>query len=204
MNKSLYRNFYYVKESIIEFFQFNKKFFTLAFISVAIGVALGLCVGISNLSNFTFINLSDKTLVAIFSGGSFFEFFISNLLKYAFYIFLILVINNFTYVRWLSYFIFAYLSFILIVDALILISLFSLKGILFCLLGYLVINLLLILLLVIISVMCKLSCDCNGNSSKFCCYPYKNIVLIFLFVCILLLLLSCITKITSNFIVIII
>ena len=133
MNRSIYRNCYYVKESILEFLQCNKKHFILSIIAIIVGVALGLCVAINNTTNFTIINLTDKTIVAIFSGGSFFSFFIANALKYLFFVFLILIVNNFSYIRFLSYFLFGYMSFILVVDCIIIISLFALKGILFCL-----------------------------------------------------------------------
>ena len=57
MNRSIYRNCYYVKESILEFFQCNKKHFILSIISIIVGVALGLFVAINNTTNFTIINI---------------------------------------------------------------------------------------------------------------------------------------------------
>lgn len=204
MKKSIYRNFYYVKESILEFIQCNKKYILFSVFAIIVGVALGLCVGLNNCNNFTVININDKTIVAFFSKGSFFNFFICNVLKFLFLEFLILILNNFSFVRFICYLVFGYLSFILVVDCIIIICLFGLHGTLFCFLGYLLINLAIIAMLVVVSLLCKISCDCNGNSSKFCCYPYKNIFCVSLIIGVLILLLGIIAQIFSNFIVIIV
>lgn len=204
MNKSIYRNIYYVKETFSEFLHFNKKQILWSLLAVIIGVVFGICVSLNNLSNFTIINISDKTIISIFSGGGFLPFILSNILKYLFLVFLILIINNFSYIRFLSFLIFGYLAFLLSMDSVIIISIFNIKGLLYCLLGYILINLLLIFTLIGISIMCRLSCDCNGNSSKFFCYPYKNIILFILFEMFLILLLGLISYIFTNFIVIIV
>ena len=168
-----------------------------------VGLTFGICIGIKNSTTFTAINLTDKTIVAIFSGGNFFTHFICNILKYLFISFIILFINNFPYIRFLTNFIFAYLCFSLALDIIILICNFGLAGILFCLF-YFLFSVFFIFLLIMISIMCRLSCDCNGNSSKFCCYPYRNIFLTILVMSATVLIFSLLCKIFANFIIIIV
>lgn len=203
MNKSVYRNWYYVKESLLDFISCNKKSIIFAAVFLCVGILLGFCVGLNNSSNFTCINLFDKSVYSIFSGGGYFSFCICNILKYLFLLFLVLTLNNFQYLRFLCYALFCYLSFILTVDAIIIISIFSLKGLLFCLLGYLLCNLFLLLTLIAVFVICKTQVGCNMGCSKLFRYPYKTILFIGILALVSILLLGLICKIFCNFIIII-
>lgn len=203
MNKCLYRNWFYVRETILDFLKCNKRHFFVCCIFIFFGFVLGLFLGLNNIANLSAINLNDQTIVVIFSSGNILSHLICNVLKYAFFIFLILTLNNFPYIRFLSHIVLLYLSFCLIFDCVIIVSMCGLGGVLYCLF-YTILCGILLFLLAIISALCKISCDSNGNSSKFCCYPYKNIVMICLIMFVLLLVLSIISKIFSNFLVIIV
>ncbi len=201
--KAINRNIYYVKETLLEFVFSNRKYFLISFVSFLIGFSLGLCVGVRNASNFTFINISDKTIIAIFSGGSFINFLLKNVLKYLFFALLIMVINNFPMLSFLSYIFFAYLSFCLIINSIIFVHILGLKGFLFVIF-YFLLTLVNLALLVVIFVMCRQQCLCCGNSSKFSCYPYKAIVIACIAMIISCLLLSLISLLFKNFIIIIV
>lgn len=204
MTKSLYRNLYYVKESIAEFFYANKKRVITTILALILGISLGLYVGLSNTSNFTVINIFNQTTIAIFCGQSFFAFIFKSILKHCLYVLIILVSNNFNFLCLANYILFAYLAFSIILDSIILICLLGIKGILYVFLCFLPFNLLLIFILLTIFLISKNQSETCGNCSKFQHYPYKTIAFLLVISLIILALIFLISKIFCNFIVIIV
>lgn len=202
MNINICRNIYYVKENLLEFLHQNKKQIIFLIIAFVIGLSLGICVGINNSSTFTFINISDKSVIAIFSGGNFLSCWIKVVLHYAFICLLILAINNFQWLSFINYILFSYLMFMLTVNISIIFCTLHLKSILYILLCYLPFNLVLLLLLCLLFLICNSTIVCN--KSKFVSYPYKIIIAILLTILVISILLILLSKIFSKFIIIII
>lgn len=203
MNRCVYRNFYYIKESIADFFRVNKKYLFISIISVVIGISLGLCVGINNSSNFTFLNCSDKLIISLLCKENWLWFLIKQLLQYAFFVALIMCLTNFNFFSFLNYVFFAFLPFRLIINCIIFGSNLGLTGVLFAIF-YFVIKILMIFMLIVIFMICKSSSDCSCNSNKFSYYPFKAILLMFGVIFVLCLILLIVTLIFSKFISIII
>lgn len=204
MNKSIYRNFYYVKESIADFFQCNKKHLLISIIAIVLGLSVGLCVGIKNISCYTFINLTDKIIQSFFTNCNWFSLFIKSIFKYLFYVIIVLVLCNFNFLSFLNYVLFAYLSFSLVLNSIIIASLCGLCGILYVLLCYFLFNFICIFLLVVVFLMCKCSANGCGSSNKFLSFPIKAISLTFLIIIIVLLIFSFVSLGFSHFISILI
>ena len=204
MTKNLYRNIYYVKETFLEFLHCNKKRVVFVGLSILFGLLLGLCVGLNNINNFTFINCTDKSLIAIFSGGNFLSFFIRNTLKYLCFVFVILVLNNFNFVYIFNYLLIGYLAFSLAMNSAIVISLLGFKAVIYVICAYFPFLLLNILFLSLIFLTTKCASDSCCNSTKFSCYPIKTIVVLSSCIVLLCFILSLINLIFVNFIVIIV
>lgn len=198
MNKSIYRNIYYVKQNILYFFYYNKKNLILALLSIILGLCLGFFIGFGNFNGYSSINFFDKIFLRCLCGESFFWFFIKELLKFAFIIFLILAINCFSCLSFLNYLSFFYLSLKLAIDFTILICISNLSGILFSFI-YFLLNLLIILMLSFIFLICKTSNN-NNCGYKFSTYPYKTIILCFFIIVLLCLLLLLNTVVFSKFV----
>jgi len=148
--------------------------------------------------------LTDKIILSFFSNINWFSLFIKYIFKYLFYVFVVLILCNFNFLSFLNYILFAYLSFSLILNSIIIASLGGLCGILYILLCYFLLNLICILLLVMIFLMCKCSASCCGTSNKFSSFPIKAIVLTFLLIVIVLLIFSLLSLLFSHFICILI
>ena len=200
MNRTVCRNFYYVKESILEFFSANKKYLFFALLSVVIALVAGFCVGVQNADCYTIINVSDKIICRFLEVKKFWELFFKLVFKNLFLVVLILVINNFSFLGFLNYCLFAYLSFRLALDTSILCSLLGFAGVLWALLCYFLLSLAVIFLLITIFLICKSSNDLCGCSGGFACYPIKNIMSIFMLIVLFCLILSIISKICLNFV----
>ena len=197
MNKSIYRNIYYIKQNILYFFSSNKKNLIIALSSIVLGLCLGFFIGFGNFNSYSSINFFDKIFLKCLCGESFFWFFVKELLKFSFIIFLILAINCFSYLSFLNHLLFFYLSLKLAVDFTILICITNLSGLLFAII-YFLLNLLIILMFAFIFLICKTSSsDCNY---KFSTYPYKSILLCFAIIILLCLLLVLNTVIFSKFV----
>lgn len=204
MNKSVYRNFYYIKENIADFFAINKKQLFISILCVVVGITLGICIGIKNASSFTFINCSDRIILSLFCDGSKLGFFVKKVLESLFIMALILVINNFSFLSFLNYILFGYLAFKLSLNSVILIYMLKLTGVLYVFLCYFLINIIIIFLYITVFLICKSSSDACGNSSKFSSYPYKAILIVFLLIVLLCAIMLLISSIFCNFISIII
>lgn len=200
MNKTVCRNFYYVKESILEFFSANKKYLFFAILSVVTGLVVGFCVGVKNIDCYTIINVSDKIICRFLETEKFWNLFFKLIFKNLFLVVLILVINNFSFLSFLNYCLFAYLSFRLALDTSILCSLLGFAGTLWALLCYFLFSLAVLFLLITIFLVCKSSNDLCGCSSGFLCYPIKSIVLIYVLLALFCLILSISSKICLNFV----
>ena len=202
MNINICRNIYYAKESLLDFLYQNKKKLIFLMIAIIAGISLGVCVGINNFSTFTFININDKSVAAIFTNKSFFDCWFKISLHYFLLVIILLIINNFSLLFFLNYLIFAYLFFRLTVDISVLFCVFHLQIFLYIFLCYLPINLMLIALLTLLFLICSSTFACHKN--KFETYPYKTIFIIIILILFLTLLFSVISKLFSKFIVIII
>ncbi len=203
MNKSIYRNIFYVKESISEFFKINKKYLFISIISIVLGFSIGFCVGVSNFSNFTFINFTDKIILKFLCGESGFLFFLKQSLEYFFIAIILLLINNFPFLSFINYIFFSFLTFRLIINCIIFCSMSKFTGIIYAIF-YFIIKLSIIFMFVIIFMICKSASECSGTSSKLSYYPYKAILIVFAIILILCLLLLLVTLIFSKFLSIII
>ena len=146
MKKCVYRNFYWVKETIADFMRVNKKRLFLSIIAVVLGGLIGLCIAIKNSGNFTFINCSDKIILTFFCDGNGLAFFVKKALFCLLIVFIIMLINNFSFLTFLNYFLFAYLSFRLAINSAIFCFNLGLTGLLYVLLCYLLINLIILFL----------------------------------------------------------
>lgn len=204
MNKCVYRNFYWIKETIIDFFIINKKRLFLSLIAIVLGATIGLCIAIKNSDSFTFINCSDKIILNFFCDGKAFVFFIKKILLCLLIVISILIINNFSFLTFLNYVLFGYLSFRLSVNCVIFCFNLGLTGILFVLTCYLLINILIILMYIILFLICKTSAESCGNSGKIANYPYKAILLLCGIIVLLCLLMTILILFFSKFMTIII
>lgn len=202
MKRSVYRNFYYIKESISEFFSCNKKYLFFGILSIFLGIVVGLLIGLNHVENFTFINCYDKSILNLLCRENALWYLLKQMLAYAFVIFIILLLNMFSYVCYLNYVLFSYLSFRLIIDCIIIVSMLKTTGFLFVIF-YFLIKLLIIFLLLIISMACK-SANNFSCGNKFSNYPFRAIVFMSIFIFILCLLLMIIGIIFSKFVSIII
>lgn len=200
MNSCFYRNVYYVKESIADFFQSKKKYLFWSIIALVIGISFGCLVGLKNASCYNFINLTDKILFGFLSGKSFLYLFLRSLLYYAFLTIIILIINNFSFLTILDYFLFAYLSFNQIYNAIIICNLLKISGVLYSILCYVPLKLAIIFLLITIFLLCKSSNDCGKCNSNFSTYPTKAILLSLFLIAILCLIFSLLTSFWLKFI----
>ena len=204
MNKSVYRNFYYVKESIADFFQCNKKQLFVCIIMMILGFCVGLYVGLNNSSCYTLINLTDKSLLSFFTHHNWLLLFAKCVFKYLFYLIIILFLCNFNVLHFINYLLIAYLSFSIIFNTVIIASLCGLLGILYAILCYFLINILCLFLLIMIYMMCRLSaCSC-GCSNKFSSFPLKAIFVTFIILTVLLFLFCLLSSLFFNFIKVII
>ena len=201
MKKSVYRNFYYIKENISSFFRCNKKYLFFGMLFISLGIIFGLFVGMSNKSSFTFVNCHDKCVLSLLCKESAFWFLLRQFFRDIFVIFLILVLTNFPFVCFLNYLVFAYLTFRLIIDCIIFSSMLNFTGCLFAIF-YFALKILIIFMFLIIFMICKSSSDCASN--KFFHYPFKAILLICAIILILTLILMLISIIFSKFVIIII
>ena len=203
MKKCVYRNFYYVKQSIIDFFKCNKKYLFFSILSIVIGIAFALCVGLNNVGSFTQFNLTDKIIFNFFCNKSWLSLFLKYAFKYFFFATLVSVLSclNFFYI--LNYAIFGYLSFTLSLNAIIIASLFNLSGILYVLLCYFPLLLTANFLLIIIFMACKCAINnsCGNNISLI---PIKTVVLCYVLILIVLIIFTIISCIFCRFINIIV
>lgn len=204
MHKSIYRNFYYIKETIAEFFQRNKKYLFFALLSVILGIALGIFIAISNCSSYTFINITDQSVVIFFQCKKFSNLFFGSFFRCLFLCVIILLINNFSFLTFANYILFGYLAFCLALDCVIFILLLGLKGILFVLLCLLPSKLILLFLFITIFLICKSSSDCCGSSFKISYYPFKDLLFVLLILLLICLVFSSICWVCSKIIVIIV
>ena len=203
MNRCFYRNVYYVKESIVDFFQSRKKHLFWSVIALVVGISFGLLVGLKNVPCFNFINLTDKILLDFLSSKSFFYFFFRNILYYSFVIIIIFIVNNFSFLTILNYILFAYMAFNVVFNAIILCNLLKLSGIIYVFFCYVPLKLATIFLLVTIFLLCKSSTDCNKCSSGFLTYPTKAILLSLFLIVILCLVFSLLSSFWLKFVEII-
>ena len=120
MNKNVYRNFYFIKESVFEFFQTNKKYLFWSILAMVLGLSLGICVGIKNASCYSLFNLSDKIFLSYLTNRSFTYLFLRNVLYFTLWLVIILFVNNFSFLTLANYIVFAYLAFKSILNAIIL------------------------------------------------------------------------------------
>lgn len=199
MKKSIYRNFYYVKESIADFFQCNKKHLFFSLLLSIIGIAIAICIGINNFSCYSFININDKILIAFLSTKSWLTLFLRYTFKYLFFCVLIIVLCNFNFLSYFNYILFAYLSFNVVLNGMIIASIFSITGILYVILCYIPLLLLCNFLLITIYLMCKCSANSCGCSSKISSFPIKAILICFALIVLVLVIFSLITLIVSKF-----
>ena len=203
MNKCVYRNFYYVKECICDFFQINKKMLFWSVISLIIGFAFGLFVGLNNCENFTLINITDGILLDYLRNESWLLLFFKMALKYLFYVFLIMILCNFNFLSYLSFLLFGYVSFNIIYNAVIISCLFGLSGIIYAIFCYFLLLMFATFLLVIIFLMCKCSASSCGQSNKFALFPIKSILIMYLLILLTLLIFSLLSILFVKFITII-
>ena len=178
MKSCVYRNFYYLKESLFDFLKINKKRLFLSIIAIVLGISFGICIAIKNISNFSFINCSDKIIISFFCGDKAISFFIKKILECLLVVLIILIINNFSILAFLNYMLFAYLSFRLTINSIILCNMLKLTGILYVLLCYFLINITILFLYILLFLICKTSGESCGSSSKIVNYPYKSILMI--------------------------
>lgn len=203
MNRCIYRNFYYIKESIAEFFYANKKYLFISIISLIIGFSLGLCVGINNCSSFTFLNCSDKLMIALLCKENWFWFFVKQILQYLFFVAIILFLTNFKFMSFVNYLLFGFLVFRLIINCIIFGYMLGFCGILFSII-YFLIKIIIIFLMIVIFIACKSASNCSCGSSNFSSYPIKAILVLYGLIIILCLLLTAVGVIFSKFVSIII
>lgn len=186
----------------MDFLRQKKVQIIFLLIAIIIGLSLGICVGLNNAHTFTFINISDKSVIAIFSGGNFFDCFINTILHWAFLFFLILVINNFSFLTFLNYLLFAYLAFKFAVNVSIIFCTLGLKSVLYLLLCYIPFSLLFFLCLIFLFLICNNTINCG--TGKFKSYPYKIFLILFCAILIFSILYVVLSRFFSKFIVIII
>ena len=199
MNKCIYRNIFYITQNISEFFRRNKLRLFFILISLVAGVTIGLCVGIKNCNTFTLLNCTDKNALSLIAGGNALWYFIKQVLLSAFIIALIVILTNFKFLSFLNYFLFAYISFCLMINCTIFCCLFHLAGIIFSIF-YFIFNIIIILLFATIFLVCKCSSDCDGSSAKLTHYPYKVILLLLCLIAVMNLLLMALCLICRTFI----
>ena len=204
MKKCVYRNFYWIKETIMDFFSVNKKRLFLSVIAVIVGAVVGLCIAIKNSSNFTFINCSDKILLTFFCDGKGLIFFIKKALLCLLIVTAILIINNFSFLTFLNYLLFGYLSFRLAINCAIFCFNLGLTGLLYVLLCYLLINILIIFMYIILFLICKTSAENCGGSGKIANYPFKAILLVYGLIVLLCLIMTILILIFSKIITVIV
>lgn len=199
MNKSVYRNFYYVKESLADFFQCNKKHLFFALLFLIIGIIIALCIGINNFSCYSLININDKIIMAFLSTKSWLSLFLRYAFKYLFLCILVVVLCNFNFLSYFNYLLFAYLSFDVVLNAIIIASIFNLTGILYIVLCYIPLLLLCNFLLITIFLMCKCSANSCGCSSKISSFPIKAILICYILIVFVLFVFALISLIFSYF-----
>lgn len=202
MKRSVYRNFYYLKENIAEFFKCNKKYLFVGLLSIFLGIMIGLFIGLGNKSNFTFINCYDKNILGLLCKENALWYLIKQIFLYAFIICIILLLTNFSYVCYLNYVLIAYLSFRLMIDCVIIVSMLKISGLIFVIF-YFLLKLIIILSLLVLFMACKSACDCScGN--KFSNYPFKAIIILSVVILIISIMLMILAIIFSKFVSIII
>ena len=199
MNRSIYRNFYYVKESIADFLQCNRKQLFICIMMAILGFCIGLFVGLNNVSYYTIINLTDKTFLTFVTEHNWALLFIKCLFKYLLYLFIILFLCNFNALHFLNYLLFLYISFNIIFNTIIIAALCGFAGFLYAVLCYFIINILCLFLLFVIYLMCSSSALSCGCSNKFSSFPLKAIVLAFTIITVLLLIFCLFSSVFSNF-----
>lgn len=204
MKKCVYRNFYWIKENVLDFLQTNKKKLFLSVIAVVLGATIGICIAIKNSNNFTFINCSDKIILTFFCDGKAVAFFIKKILLCLLIVIAILLINNFNFLTFLNYILFAYLTFRLAINSLIFCFNLGLTGFLYVFLCYLLINILIIFMYIVLFLICKTSAENCGSSSKISSYPVKAILLVYGIIVLLCFIMTLLLLIFSKFMTVII
>lgn len=202
MKKCVYRNFYWIKETILDFFRANKKRLFLSVIAIVLGAVIGLCVAVRNSGSFTFINCSDKTILTFFCDGKALTFFLKKILFCLLIVVAILIINNFNFLAFLNYILFAYLAFRLVINSAVFCFCLGITGLLYVLLCYFLINISIIFLYVVIFMVCKSSTDSCGGSNKMSSYPLKAILMMYFIIVLLCLIMTILLLIFSKFIAI--
>ena len=199
MQKCVYRNFYYIKESIIDFFKCNKKYLFFSILSIVVGLSIAICIGLNNIGSFNNFNITDKIILAFFTNKSLVSLFLKYAFRYLFLTTLIVIFSSLNYAYIINYFIFGYLSFNVVFNAIIIASMFNLSGILYIILCYLPFLLLCNFILIVVFILCKSAnntCTYNSISN----IPIKSIIICYGFIVVILLLFSIISYMFSKFI----
>ena len=188
----------------MDFLRLNKKRLFLSLIAVVLGVTIGLCIAIKNSDSFTFINCSDKIVLTFFCDGKSVAFFFKKILLCLLVVIGILLINNFSFLTFLNYVLFGYLSFRLAINCSIFCFNLGLTGLLYVLLCYLLVNILIIFMYIFLFLICKTSADICGGSSKIASYPFKAILFVYGIIVLLCFIMTLLFLIFSKFMTIII
>ena len=199
MHKSLYRNFYYIKESLSDFFQCNKKYLFFSLLFAIVGIAIAICVGINNFTCYNFININDKIMISFLSSKSWLALFFRYAFKYLFLCVLVVILCNFNFISYFNFILFSYLTFDVVLNAIIIASIFNLSGILYIIFCYIPLLLLCNFILITIFLMCKCTGSSCGCGSKISNFPIKAIFICYVLIVLILFIFALLSLIFSNF-----